>query len=141
MQFSVNGEPTIAMKMLVSLLEKLGQDYKLNKKQIFVGGLSMGGMGSFELVSRKPKVFAAAFPICGGANPAIAKKLKRPAWWIFHGLKDNVVDPEFSKQMAAALEKVGADVKLTLYPEANHNSWDPAFAEKNLLSWLFSKTK
>lgn len=141
MQFSVNGEPTIAMKMLVSLLEKLGQDYKLNKKQIFVGGLSMGGMGSFELVSRKPELFAAVFPICGGANPAIAEKLKQPSWWIFHGLKDDVVDPDLSKQMAGALKKIGADVKLTLYPEANHNSWDPAFAEKNLLSWLFSKTK
>jgi len=141
MQFPVNGEPTIAMKMLVSLLEKLERDYKLNKQQIFVGGLSMGGMGTFELVGRKPKFFAAAFPICGGANPAIAKKIKEPTWWIFHGLKDDVVDPEFSKQMAVALEKVGADVKLTLYPEANHNSWDPAFAEKNLLSWLFSQTK
>jgi len=141
MQFSVNGEPTIAMKLLISLLQKLAHDHKLDKRRIYVGGLSMGGMGSFELVSRQPKLFAAAFPICGGANPGIAKKLKQPAWWIFHGLKDDVVDPDLSKQMAGALKKIGAEVKLTLYPDANHNSWDPAFAEKDLLPWLFSNHK
>ncbi len=141
MQFSVNGEPTIAMKLLIGLLQKLAHDHKLDKRRIYVGGLSMGGMGSFELVNRKPKLFAAAFPICGGANPEIAKKLKQPAWWIFHGLKDDVVNPELSKQMATALKKVNADVKLTLYPDANHNSWDPAFAEKDLFPWLFSNHK
>jgi len=141
MQFSVNGEPTIAMKLLINLLDKLKNEIKIDKRRIYAGGLSMGGMGSFELVSRKPKLFAAAFPICGGANPAIAKKLKQPAWWIFHGLKDNVVDPELSKQMAEALKRIGADVRLTLYPDANHNSWDTAFAEKDLFLWLFSKSK
>ena len=101
----------------------------------------MGGMGTFELVRRKPKLFAAAFPICGGGNISTAKKLKKTHWWIFHGSKDDVVPPELSKEMADGLKKVGADVKLTLYPDANHNSWDPAFAEKDLLPWLFSHKK
>ena len=101
----------------------------------------MGGMGTFELVRRKPKLFAAAFPICGGANTATAKKMARPDWWIFHGLKDNVVPPELSQSMADALKGAGADVKLTLYPEANHNSWDAAFGEPYLLPWLFSHKK
>ncbi|HET7896566.1 MAG TPA: prolyl oligopeptidase family serine peptidase, partial [Flavisolibacter sp.] len=61
--------------------------------------------------------------------------------WIFHGLKDNIVDPQFSIRMAAALKAQGVATKLTLYPEANHNSWDSAFAEKDLLSWLFSRHK
>ena len=86
-------------------------------------------------------MFAAAFPICGGANTATAKKLRHPDWWIFHGLKDDVVPPELSQVMADALKQAGADVKLTLYPNANHNSWDSAFAEKDLLPWLFSRKK
>ncbi len=140
-QFQVNGEPTMAMKMVLGLLEKLEDEYKLDKQKIFVGGLSMGGMGSFELVNRKPKLFAAAFPICGGANPAKAKKLKQPAWWIFHGAKDDVVPPELSQTMVDALKAVGADVKFTLYPNANHNSWDAAFEEKDLLPWLFAQRR
>ena len=101
-------------------------------------GLSMGGMGTFELVRRKPATFAAAVPICGGAHEATAKGLRKTAWWIFHGAKDDVVPPHYSKIMADALKKQKANVKFTLYPDANHNSWDPAFAEKDLLPWLFS---
>lgn len=140
-EFQAGGEPTTAMRLLMELLKTLQHDYKLNKKQLYVGGLSMGGMGTFELVSRKPKMFAAAFPICGGANEALAKKMKQPKWWIFHGLKDDVVSPEFSKKMADAIQQQGGSVKLTLYPDANHNSWDAAFAEKDLLQWLFAQHK
>ena len=104
-------------------------------------GLSMGGMGTFELVRRKPHVFAAAMPICGGAHPSTAKQIRKTSWWIFHGEKDDVVLPVFSKDMAAALKKAKAKVSLTLYPNANHNSWDPAFAEPGLMQWLFSQRK
>ena len=139
--FTKDDPPTRAMKLLTELLEELEENYKINSKKRYVGGLSMGGMGTFELVQRKPKYFAAAFPICGGANPQTAKKLKKVDWWIFHGAKDDVVPPEASQVMVDALKHVGADVKFTLYPDANHNSWDPAFAEKNLLPWLFSTHK
>lgn len=139
--FPAEGEPTTAMRMLIQLLEELEDKYKPDDDRMYVGGLSMGGMGTFELVRRKPKLFAAAFPICGGANPATAKELKRPSWWIFHGLKDDVVPPGLSQQMADAIKAKGANVRLTLYPDANHNSWDTAFAEKELLPWLFSHKK
>lgn len=108
---------------------------------MYVGGLSMGGMGTFELVRRNPSLFAAAFPICGGAHPATAPLLLKTNWWIFHGLKDDVVDPEFSKKMADAIERRGGQMRLSLFPNANHNSWDSAFAEKGLLPWLFSNHK
>ncbi len=139
--FSMNEQPTVAMKLLLGLIEQLQQNYKLTKKQFYVGGLSMGGMGAFELVARKPKLFAAAFPICGGGDPTTAKNLIKTNWWIFHGLKDDVVLPEFSKTMVTAIQGNGGNVKLTLYPDANHNSWDSAFAEKELLSWLFAQHK
>lgn len=135
--FISDGKPTTAMAMVLRLLDRLDKDYRIDKTRKYVGGLSMGGMGTFELVRRKPKTFAAAIAICGGANPTTAPQLTHTAWQIFHGLKDNVVNPAFSIRMADALEAAGADVKLTLYPEANHNSWDPAFQEKDLLPWLF----
>jgi predicted peptidase len=139
--FLEKGEPSTAMKMVIELLDELDYNYKLDDDRLYAGGLSMGGMGTFELVRRKPKMFAAAFPICGGANPATAKKIKRPGWWVFHGAKDDVVPPELSQVMVDALKNVGAEVKFTLYPNANHNSWDAAFAEKDLLPWLFSQHK
>jgi len=96
-------------------------------------------MGTYELVRRSPGIFAAAFPICGGADPVTAKEIKHVKWWIFHGGKDDVVFPSFSQNMVAALRKEKSIVKFTFYPEANHNSWDQAFAEPALLSWLFAQ--
>lgn len=139
--FQTGGEPTIAMVLLQQLLKKITAEYPVEKKQVYVGGLSMGGMGTFEIVWRNPRLFAAAFPICGGASATYAKRLKTVHWWIFHGAKDDIVVPQFSQRIATALKAVHADVKFTLYPEANHNSWDAAFAEPGLLQWLFSFKK
>lgn len=140
-EFKEEGEPTKAMKLLLGLLSNLKNNYSLDKKRMYVGGLSMGGMGTFELVRRKPGMFAAAFAICGGANLSTAIKMNKTAWWIFHGLKDPVVNPQFSKDMADALKHAGAKVRLTLYPEDGHNSWDDAFKEPDLVAWLFSHRK
>lgn len=139
--FLKEGEQTKAMALVQQMVKQLLNTYPIDKKRVYAGGLSMGGMGTFEIVRRNPKLFAAAFPICGGGNPATAKKLKKTAWWIFHGEKDNVVPPQLSHQMVAALNKKNAAVKFTLYPDENHNSWDAAFAEKDLLPWLFSHHK
>lgn len=139
--FIPGGEPTSQMALVMSLIDNLFERYKIQKKQVYAMGLSMGGMGVFELVRRKPDTFAAAIPICGGAHPSTAIQLKKTKWWVFHGAKDDVVLPTYSEQMVAALQKVKASVKFTLYPNANHNSWDPAFAEPGLLNWLFQQHK
>lgn len=139
--FQTDGEPTTAMRLLQRLVTTLTDNYPVDRKRIYVGGLSMGGMGTFELVRRNPTTFAAAFPICGGANPQTAGKLNKTAWWVFHGAKDDIVPPYLSQQMVEALKKQKAEVLFRLYPEANHNSWDSAFAEKDLLPWLFSHYK
>ncbi|MEO6070266.1 MAG: prolyl oligopeptidase family serine peptidase [Chitinophagaceae bacterium] len=139
--FQEGGEPTKPMAMLENLIQAILYEYSADKNRIYVGGLSMGGMGTYEVVRRHPKLFAAAFPICGGANPATANKLKRPQWWIFHGAKDDIVPYQFSEDMATALKRKRAQVTFTLYPTANHNSWDAAFAEKELLPWLFAAHK
>lgn len=139
LSFQDGGEPTYAMDLVMSLMDSI-QGTKYSKDdRIYVGGLSMGGMGTFEIVSRRPEMFAAAFPICGGANPKIAPKLAQIPWWVFHGGQDSVVLPSYSTDMVIAIRKAGGDVKFTLYKDANHNSWDAAFSEPDLMYWLFSK--
>lgn len=135
--FPVEVPPTKDMAMVMRLMDTLQMNYPINPERIYVGGLSMGGMGTFEIVRRLPNTFAAAFAICGGANPATAPGIKNTAWWIFHGWMDNVVDPTYSIAMGKALREAGAEVLLTIFPRANHNSWDAAFAEERLLPWLW----
>eukprot|EP00611_Tribonema_gayanum_P009307 TRINITY_DN19098_c0_g1_i1.p1 TRINITY_DN19098_c0_g1~~TRINITY_DN19098_c0_g1_i1.p1 ORF type:complete len:183 (+),score=4.48 TRINITY_DN19098_c0_g1_i1:52-549(+) len=129
------------MKMLQGLVGNLLERYPVKMDQVYVMGLSMGGMGTFELVRRMPGLFAAAIPICGGAHPATAAQLVKTKWWIFHGGKDDVVLPVYSEHMFAALQKAKANVQFKLFPNANHNSWDPTFAEPGLLKWLFGQKK
>lgn len=140
--FQNSGEPTKSMRLLMELSDELAQKDYVNKNRIYVGGLSMGGMGTYEIIYRKPEFFAAAFAICGGADPAIVDEypVGFPIW-IFHGEKDDVVPPALSKTMAREINTHGGDAKLSLYPNDNHNSWDSAFSEPYLLPWLFSNQR
>lgn len=140
--FQEGGEPTVAMKALLGLVDNILAKPFVDKKQVYIGGLSMGGMGTLEMLRRKPKVFAAAFSICGGDNTNnVSKYAKKVPLWFFHGAKDAVVPFDHSQVMVDALKAAGADPKFTIYPEDNHNSWDHAFAEPGLMPWLFSHRK
>ncbi|MGN7783921.1 prolyl oligopeptidase family serine peptidase [Niabella sp. 22666] len=140
-EFTNGGTPTFPMQLLLELMRDLDTRYGIKKQQVYVMGLSMGGMGTFELVNRMPETFAAAIPICGGANTATAANLKGTKWWVFHGGKDDVVLPRYSEEMVAAMKKNKVNVKFTLFPDANHNSWDATFAQPGLLKWLFSQSR
>ncbi|HZK64888.1 MAG TPA: hypothetical protein VFC34_12130 [Puia sp.] len=43
--------------------------------------------------------------------------------------------------MLSAQDSGAKNAKYTEYPEAGHNSWDNAFAEPDLLPWLFAQKK
>ncbi|MBR9914166.1 MAG: phospholipase [Algicola sp.] len=142
LKFPLNDPPTTALSLVMQLVDDyLNQPY-VDTNKVFVGGLSMGGMGTFEILYRKPTTFAAAFAICGGGNPETVKSYAANTdLWVFHGAKDNVVDPQLSVDMISAYLKAGGKPNFTIYADDNHNSWDSTFAEPELLTWLFSKSK
>jgi predicted peptidase len=140
--FVEGGEPTVAMKGLLGLVSQMLDKPYVDKHRMYVGGLSMGGMGTFELLRRIPNVFAAAFAICGGDNTLNAKiYAKKVPMWIFHGEKDSVVPFDHSQVMVNAIKEAGGNPKFTVYPNDDHNSWNDAFAEPQLIPWLFSNKK
>lgn len=137
--FPASLPPTAPSRLLYQLTDSLLASGSIDPKRVYVGGLSMGGMGTFDMLARFPSRFAAAFPICGAGNEALAKRYaKNTALWIFHGAEDKVVPPTSSRKFYDILREKGADVKYTEYPGVGHNSWDNAFAEPELLPWLFS---
>lgn len=142
MRFGITDTPTAAMATLTKLIRNWMSSGNVDTKRVYVGGLSMGSMGTYELLWRMPQTFTAAFSICGGAN---LDKLQLFAAttpvWIFHGEADSVVTVEHSRNIYKRLQDLGCDVKYTEYPEVNHNSWDSAFAEPDLVPWLFSHSK
>lgn len=140
--FGVSDKPTRTMEVLMALIDDWLSSGKVDLSRVYAGGLSMGGMGTFELLWRIPNTFAAAFPICGGSDFEKAKLYaKNTAVWIFHGEKDGVVPVINSKRMYLVLQNLGCDVKYTEYPDVEHNSWDNVFKEEGLFAWLFEHKK
>ena len=141
--FSFLDDPTenTSLKLVEGMIYELQRNFKINSNQIYVGGLSMGGMGTFELVYRNPDMFAAAFAICGGANPKIGEKISKTNWRIYHGDKDFVVPVKLSIDMYNSIKSFNKNVYLKIYPNVNHNSWDNVFREPDLFKWLFSNSK
>ena len=142
LKFQNKETPTKALQLVIDLMKNFRNKNYVKKDQVYVMGLSMGGMGTFEIIYRIPDMFAAAIPICGGGDPNTASiYAKKIPLWVFHGAKDNVVNPQLSIDMVSAILKNGGFPRFTLFDFANHNSWDATFAEPELLKWLFSHQK
>ena len=93
---SLNTSDLTTPERLVKLLmDSLVENNIADKKRVYLGGLSLGGFGTYDLVVHYPDYFAAIFPICGQANVKLyPEKAARVPIWIFHGSIDNVIDPQ-----------------------------------------------
>jgi len=132
---------TDASRRVLETIEGLQKEFSIDAARLYIGGLSMGGFGTWDLISRYPDLFAAAFPICGGGVPARTPLVKDLPIWVFHGGADPTVPPKMSQDMVEALEKAGGKPKYTEYPGVGHNSWTSAFKEPQLLEWMFAQKR
>lgn len=136
-------------KMAEFALKALDQtvaEYNGDPDRLYLTGLSLGGFGSFLIASQHPDKFAAVVPICGGVRgvdvKSVAEKLKDIPMWAFHGDADTVVPPARSREIVEAIKAAGGTkVKYTEYPGVGHNSWDKAYAEKEMTDWLFAQKR
>ena len=148
--------------LVFATLDAATREFNGDPDRTYLTGLSMGGYGTWDMAMRAPGRFAALAPVCGGvvhprrpsmgvsgiagaANPyaAVAARLKDTPVWQFHGALDDVVSPDYSRQMDAALQAAGArDARLTIFPDANHNSWDATYSQTpELWTWLFAQKR
>lgn len=132
---------------LGKLLDHLESSLRVDKSRIYLTGLSMGGYGTWSLGLRYPDRFAAIAPICGGGeridvmlgSRTRAAALKSRPIWAFHGAKDSAVPLSESERMVEAVQKAGnTSVKLTVYPEAQHDSWTETYNNPALWDWFLS---
>jgi len=132
---------TEKVEVLINLVDDIAARYKVDKKRIYLTGLSMGGYGTWALASAYPERFAAIAPICGGGSRIMSLRLKDIPIWVFHGAKDRVVPLEESEEMVNAIRKRGGDVKFTIYPDAGHDSWTESYDNQELYDWFLEHRK
>ncbi len=126
---------------LLALLDEVEATYNIDPARIYLTGLSMGGFGTWDLAMRAPERFAAIAPICGGGFRWTACQLKNTPVWAFHGAKDQVVPLGESEQMVEAVNACDGNAKLTIYPDANHDSWTETYDNPELYSWFLKHTR
>lgn len=128
-------------QVIIRLVKGLQSKYKVDRDRIYLTGLSMGGFGTWATAIKFPNMFAAIAPICGGGDTAEVAKLKTMPVWCFHGAKDKVVPTEESYRMVNALRKVNNNVKLTIYPDAEHDSWTATYNNDSLYTWMLAQKR
>ena len=128
------------MTLLVRLVEKYRGAPYIDEARVHLTGYSMGGYGTWTLASLYPNWFASAMPICGGGIGGFAMNLVNLPIRTFHGLRDTVVDPIESLQMAKAVNLQGGHAELILFPEQGHNCFYTVYSDEKNYDWLLSFT-
>lgn len=123
---------------LQQFLEYAIQKHHLNRNQVFVTGLSMGGYAAWDLAIQYPTMIHGIAPICGGGQVEKVCQMKGVPVWAFHGEKDPIVPAESSKALIKKLLSCGSNAKLTIYPNVEHDSWTETYANPELYLWFMT---
>ena len=137
-------KPAQALGLVPVLIQKKIKEFNADPDRVYITGLSMGGYGTWDLISRYgTDLFAAAMPCCGGGDPAQAnEKLKDLPIWIFHGGADPTVPVMLSRRMYTALKDAGNDnVFYREYPGVQHDCWTQTYQNPEAWKWLFSQKR
>ena len=134
-------QPSRQMQLALEILQDLQRTFNIDSQKLYVAGQSLGGFGTWSVISEHPQMFAAAVPICGGGTESEASKLIRMPIWAFHGEADQAVSVERSRKMIAAIKAAGGAPKYTEYKGVGHVIWERVFNEAELLPWVFAQTR
>jgi predicted peptidase len=140
---SFGGTPTEATALSLKAVREVIATQNVDAGRVYVTGVSMGGMGAWDIVARDPGLFAAAVPIAGGGDVKTAGHIKDVPVWAFHGGADTVVPVSATRDMVDALKDAGGDVRYTEVQGGDHVIWDDVYADGSdtLYPWLFAQRR
>ncbi|MBG6110158.1 putative peptidase [Flavobacterium sp. CG_9.10] len=131
-------------EVLYRLILKIQKENNIDPSRIYLTGLSMGGWGAWNLAFAHPETFAALVPIAGFVDrvPMIEDcKIKNIPTRIFHGLLDDVVNVDYAITIYKKLRTCNANVELTIFDDAGHDSWSKVYDNQEIYDWMFKQTK
>ena len=129
----------------LELLDKTLATLPVDRSRIYVCGNSMGGYATWDILVRRPGLFAAALPMCGGGDPAATAPVCRDVpVWAFHGDADDVVPVENTRSMVDALRADPgrvAEIRYREYPGVSHDCWTSTVSDAEVIGWLFAQRR
>jgi predicted peptidase len=128
-------------RLALEIVDALCREFPIDRSRIYVTGQSMGGAGLWNMTAHRKKFFAAAVACCGSPTADDTRESASTPLWDFHGDSDQTVPVTISRDRIAALRKAGAHPLYTEYAGVDHNVWEWAFTEPELLKWVFSQRR
>lgn len=136
-------ESTESMALLIQLIDDLLKDPRIDRGRVYLVGFSMGGYGTWDLLCRRPDIFAAAIAISGGGDPSLGIKISRIPVLAIHGDSDSIVPIQASIDMITALKQGGSsNASIQILPNVSHELTEKkALANLKTFDWLFDQHK
>lgn len=119
----------------------LEEEFSIDETRRYVMGGSLGGYGAWYFISTRPDMFAAAVPVCGGGDPALASGIVNIPVWAFHGAEDRSVPVTESRNMIEAIKAAGGKPKYTEFPDGGHIIHSEVSNTSDLLDWVFEQKR
>ncbi len=112
------------------------KDLPVDRRRVYLTGLSRGGQGTWDFAMRYPRRFAAIAPVAGYSDVNEPCRLKGLSVWAFHGDADDVVPIGPEQKLVDAAKACGVDVTYTVYEHSGHFVWDRTYNAPVLYDWL-----
>ncbi|HSC54958.1 MAG TPA: prolyl oligopeptidase family serine peptidase [Phnomibacter sp.] len=138
---SASAEPTHAARAVLALIHQLLATKNIDPNRIYLSGYSMGGEGTFDLLSREPALFACGVPLASVADTSKAWIIRHIPIWAFHGSDDKVNDPKYSRMMIKAIKSKGGHPRYTEIQGVGHDCRNEAYLKEKLWAWVFEQHK
>ncbi len=131
------------IRLVKKAVEQVMGQYSVDADRIYITGLSMGGFGTWNLITHYPDFFAAAAPLCGAGDSSKASRLVNLPIWCFHGDNDQSINiNNASTKMYSAITACGGDnMRYTVYQGAGHQIADGTYNRRDFYEWLFEQRR
>jgi predicted peptidase len=141
-----SGECRLAEK-LDSFLDFALEEYEVDESRVYLTGVSCGAIGAWDyLRAHVDEVVAGAVLIAAHTSDAVAERgcaVGRVPIWAFHGAADEIVPKMYivepMRRLVACTNPRPVDVRLTVYPRADHDAWTRTYdlsAGHDVYAWL-----
>ncbi len=128
-------------RLALGIVDALCHEFPIDERRIYVMGQSMGGAGTWNVITNRPHFFAAAVICCGSVSPEDGTGSIDTPLWNFHGDSDQTVPVSTSRDRMAARRKAGGHPLYTEYSGVDHEVYEWAFTEPELPKWVFAQRR
>ena len=131
-------------KKIQDVIADIESQLKIDKKRIYLTGLSMGGRGTFIVAAELPDLFAAIMPLSPHHTPYsylnLASKVSHLPIFLHHSTNDKTSKFSVAEKMSEELKKLNANVVFDV-GKFGHSGWNKIYKNPENINWLLSKKK